>query len=211
MVLGKMNRVDDGRKLLHGLTGESDEERQQLILAEGQLLRDARRYDESYRLLSKALEQMPDNVALLYDTAMAAERLDQVDAMEKRLRRLIELRPDHAHAYNALGYSLADRNLRLAEALLLIEKAHELAPDDAYILDSMGWVHYRLGNLQLARDYLQRSYDLKPEPEVAVHLAEVLWVSGDRDGARRLLRQVRTQEPGNELLKSTLARLRIAL
>jgi tetratricopeptide (TPR) repeat protein len=211
IVLGKMKRVDDGRKLLRSVAAESDEDRTRLVLAEAQLLRDARRYDESYRLLADALEKSPDSVALLYDTAMAAEKTNQIDVMEKRLRRLIELRPDHAHAYNALGYTFAERNIRLEEALKLIEKALELAPDDAYILDSMGWVHYRLGNLKLAREFLERSYALKPEAEVAVHLAEVLWVAGERERSRELLRGVRSKEPDNELLRSTLARLRISL
>lgn len=211
IVLGKMKRVDDGRKLLRSIAAESEEDRTKLILAEAQLLRDARRYDESYRLLADALEKSPDSVAILYDTAMAAEKTNQIDVMEKRLRRLIELRPDHAHAYNALGYTFADRSIRLEEALKLIEKALELAPDDGYILDSMGWVHYRLGNLKLAREFLERSYALKPEAEVAVHLAEVLWVAGEREAARKLLREVRSKEPDNEQLRSTLARLRISL
>lgn len=210
-VLAKMQKLDDARKLLRGINAQSDEERTQLILAEAQLLREARRYDESYKLLTQALEKSPDNLALLYDTAMAAEKLNQVDVMEKRLRRIIELKPDHAHAYNALGYTFADRNVRLQEALPLIEKAHQLAPDDAFILDSLGWVHYRLGNLKLARDYLERAHAARPESEVTIHLAEVLWVMGDQAGARKLLREVRAQEPGNELLKSTLARLRITL
>jgi tetratricopeptide (TPR) repeat protein len=211
MVLGKMQRIDDARKLLHGIAAESAEDRTRLVLAEAQLLRDAGRHEASYKLLSDALEKSPDDPSLLYDTAMAAEKANRIDVVEKHLRRLIELRPDHAHAYNALGYTFADRNMRLGEALKLIEKAHELAPDDGYILDSLGWVHYRLGNLKLAREYLQRSYAIKPEAEVAIHLAEVLWASGDRDAARALLREVRKKEPGNEQLKSTLARLRIAL
>jgi tetratricopeptide (TPR) repeat protein len=206
-----MQKLDDARKLLRGINAQSDEERTQLILAEAQLLREARRYDESYKLLTLALEKSPDNLSLLYDTAMAAEKLNQIDVMEKRLRRIIELKPDHAHAYNALGYTFADRNVRLQEALPLIEKAHQLAPDDAFILDSLGWVHYRLGNLKLARDYLERAHAARPEAEVTIHLAEVLWAMGDHAGARKLLREVRAQEPGNELLKATLARLRITL
>jgi Flp pilus assembly protein TadD len=162
-------------------------------------------------MLSQALAKAPDNASLLYDTAMAAERTNRIVEMEKHLRRLIELRPDYAHAYNALGYTFADRNTRLPEALQLIEKAHQLSPDDAYILDSLGWVHFRMGEMKRARDYLERAYLAKPEAEVAIHLAEVLWASGDRDGARKLLREVRAQEPGNELLKATIARLRIGL
>ena len=210
-VLSKMQRLDEARKLLRTVSVQSADERTQLVLAEGQLLRDAKRHDESYKLLSQALAVAPDSVPLLYDTAMAAERLNQVAVMEKQLRRIIELKPDYAHAYNALGYSLADRNLRLPEALQLIEKARELAPDDAFILDSLGWVHFRLGDLKLAREHLQRAYDVRPDAEVAVHLAEVLWASGEQDSARKLLREVRAKEPANPLLKSTVTRLKIGL
>ena len=135
----------------------------------------------SRTLAVQALAVAPDSVPLLYDTAMAAERLNQVAVMEKQLRKIIELKPDYAHAYNALGYSLADRNLRLPEALQLIEKARELAPDDAFILDSLGWVYFRLGDLKLARESLQLPIQRAPDAEVAVHLAEVLWTIGDQD------------------------------
>jgi len=208
-VLNKMQRPEEARKLLRGINASTPDERIQVQLAEAQLLRDARRYDEALKLLTQALDMAPDNVALLYDAAMTAEKLDRMEVMERNLRRVIELRPDYAHAYNALGYSLADRNQRLPEALKLIEKAHELAPEDAYILDSLGWVHYRLGDLDRAQKYLQQAYDAKPDAEVAIHLAEVLWVRGDQARARQLLRDVRAQEPGNELLKSTVARLKI--
>jgi tetratricopeptide (TPR) repeat protein len=211
VVLTKMQRTDEARKLLRGTTANSAEDRLQLVLAEAQVLREVRRYDEAYKLLNQALEKSPDNVALLYDAAMTAEKLDKVDAMERQLRRVIELRPDYAHAYNALGYTFADRNVRLPEALQLIEKAHQLAPDDPYILDSLGWVYFRMGDLPQARKYLQMAYDAKPDPEVSIHLAEVLWASGDQARARALLREARTKEPGNELLKSTMTRLRITL
>jgi tetratricopeptide (TPR) repeat protein len=210
-VLSKMHRLDEARKLLRTVNVQTAEEKTQLVLAEAQLLRDAKRHEQSYKLLSQALASSPDSVPLLYDTAMAAERLNQVGIMEKQLRRIIELKPDYAHAYNALGYSLADRNLRLPEALQLIEKAHQLAPEDAFILDSLGWVHFRMGDLKLAREYLERAYASRPDAEVAVHLAEVLWSDGDQDGARKLLREVRSKEPGNALLKSTVTRLRIGL
>ncbi len=210
-VLAKMKRVDEARKMLREVQPNSPDERVQLLLAEVQLLRDARRYEEAYKLLAQALEKSPDSIPLLYDSAMTAEKLDRVDAMERQLRRVIELRPDYAHAYNALGYSLADRNLRLPEALQLIEKAHQLAPEDPYILDSLGWVYFRMGDLPQARKYLESAYQAKPDSEVAIHLAEVLWASGDPASARKLLREVRASEPGNELLKSTIARLRIGL
>jgi Flp pilus assembly protein TadD len=210
-VLAKMNRLEDGRKVLRDIKPQSDDERVQLVIAEAQLLRDAKRHEDSYTMLAEALAKNPDNLSLLYDTAMAAERTNRLAEMEQNLRRVIELKPDYAHAYNALGYTFADRNTRLPEALQLIEKAHELSPSDPYILDSLGWVHFRMGDLKRAREHLERAYNAKPEAEVAIHLAEVLWVSGDQSGARKLLREVRSQEPGNELLKSTIARLRIGL
>lgn len=210
-VLSKMQRLDEARKLLRTVSTQSSDEKTQLVLAEAQLLRDAKRFDESYKLLSVALTASPDSVPLLYDSAMAAERINQIAVMEKQLRRVIELKPDYAHAYNALGYSLADRNLRLTEALQLIEKALQLAPDDAFILDSLGWVHFRLGDVKLAREHLQRAYGVRPDAEVAVHLAEVLWASGEQDAARKLLREVRAKEPTNALLKSTVTRLKIGL
>ncbi|MDQ3215528.1 MAG: tetratricopeptide repeat protein [Pseudomonadota bacterium] len=210
-VLSKMQRLDDARKLLRTVSTQSPDEKTQLVLAEAQLLRDAKRYDESYKLLIQALVGSPDSVPLLYDSAMAAERINQVAVMEKHLRRVIELKPDYAHAYNALGYSLADRNLRLPEALQLIEKALQLAPDDAFILDSLGWVYFRMGDVKQAREHLQRAYSVRPDAEVAVHLAEVLWASGEQDAARKLLREVRAKEPSNALLKSTVTRLRIGL
>ena len=107
---------------------------------------------------------------------MAAEKVNRIDMLETNLRKLIQMRPDHAHAYNALGYTLADRNQRLTEAHQLIEKALKLAPDDAFIMDSMGWVLYRMGRTREALDYLQRAYTLRPDAEIAAHLGEVLWV-----------------------------------
>ncbi len=210
-VLTKMQRSDEARKLLKGVPANSADERLQLLLAEAQVLRETRRHDEAFALLTQALEKSPDNVALLYDAAMTAEKLDRIEVMERQLRRVMELRPDYAHAYNALGYTFADRNVRLPEALQLIEKAHQLAPEDPYILDSLGWVYFRMGDLPQARKYLQLAYDAKPDPEVAIHLAEVLWATGDQARARVLLREARAKEPGNELLKSTIARLRIGL
>ncbi len=145
-------------------------------------------------MLTEALGSLPDNPDLLYDQAMAAEKIDRLPVMETSLRRLIELRPDSAHAYNALGYSLADRNMRLDEAYTLIEKAVKLAPNDAHILDSMGWVLYRQGRLEKAAEYLQKAFDLQPEAEIAAHLGEVLWAPRPhRAGARALARRPGTR------------------
>jgi tetratricopeptide (TPR) repeat protein len=209
-ILGHMNRVDDGMKLLEQLPDGTAEERTQRTLAEGQLLRDARRYQESYDLLDKALATSPDDTSLLYETAMSAERLDRIDIMEKRLRRVLELRPDYAHAYNALGYSFADRNIRLPEAYQLINHALTLAPDDGFIVDSLGWVQYRMGNLNAARAALTRAFRLKADPDVAAHLGEVMWASGDHTGARELLLNAQRRDGGDsDTLRETLQRLNI--
>jgi tetratricopeptide (TPR) repeat protein len=211
VVLAKMQRVDEARKLLADTSPTSDEQRQQLTIADAQVLREARRFKESYQVLATALERSPEDTALLYDAAMAAERIDRIDEMERLLRRLMQLRPDDPHAYNALGYTLAERDQRLPEAYELITKAMTLAPEDAHIIDSMGWVYFRMGNLAKARELLERAFAIRPEAEIGAHLGEVLWAMGERDAARRIWRQVRADEPDNETLSSTLARLQVRL
>jgi tetratricopeptide (TPR) repeat protein len=206
-LLAKVNRLEDSLRLLREAPAQTADDRSQITLTQGQILRDAHRYQESYDLLAAALQAAPDDPNLLYETAMSAERLDRLDVMETHLRRLVQLKPDYAHAYNALGYTFADRNIRLKEAYELIDKALQLAPDDGFILDSMGWVQYRLGNLSAARDYLGRAYRLKPEADVAAHLGEVMWLQGDHEAARNVWREASRRESGNETLKETLQRL----
>lgn len=211
LLLGRTGKVAEGRELLRGAPAVSSRERVQLISGEAQLLREARLNLEAFELLRVALERLPDNTELLYDFAMAAERLDRLEDMERSLRRLIELRPEHAHAYNALGYTLADRNLRLDEARSLIEKALELAPDDGHILDSMGWVLFRLKDYEGALKYLRQAYRLAPEAEIATHLGEVLWALGRIEEAKQVWREARGREPDNISLRDTLARLKVEL
>jgi Flp pilus assembly protein TadD len=211
LLLGKMQRVDDGRRLLADTSTDNDQQRLQLTLGEAQLLRTSKRYNEAFDFLAGSLAKAPDDPTLLYETAMAAEKLDRIDVMERHLRRLMELKPDDANAYNALGYSLADRNQRLPEALELIERALKLAPQDAFILDSMGWVYFRMGNVAQARTYLERAYKIRADPEVATHLGEVLWVLGEQDAARALWREAQRKEPDNETLRATLARFKVRL
>jgi tetratricopeptide (TPR) repeat protein len=211
LLMGKTGKVEAARELLQGTTATSTRERVVLLSAESQLLREARRNQEAFDVLARGLERMPDNPELLYDHAMAAERIDQLAVMETSLRRLIALRPDHAHAYNALGYTFADRNIRLDEARTLIDKALQLAPDDAHILDSMGWVLFRKKDYAGALEYLRKAYDLRPEAEIAAHLGEVLWAMGRADEARALWRDARGREPDNTTLRETLARLNVTL
>ena len=143
--------------------------------------------------------------------SMLAEKNQQFDLMESTLRKVIRLAPDSQHAYNALGYSLADRNLRLQEAHDLIQKALSLAPEDPFIMDSMGWVQFRLGRLKEAEALLRRAYEIRPDVEIAAHLGEVLWVKGQRADAEKLWRDARKKDPQNDTLKNTLARLNVNL
>ncbi len=142
---------------------------------------------------------------------MMAEKLNKLDDMERLLRRVIALKPDHQHAYNALGYSLAERNMRLPEARTLIKKALDLSPGEPFITDSLGWVEYRLGNKDEALRLLRGAYQSRPDVEIAAHLGEVLWVSGQTDEAKRVWREARARDSANDVLRETLARLRVDL
>jgi Flp pilus assembly protein TadD len=158
--------------------------------------------------VDNALREAPDDEQLLYESAMLAERLDQMNIMEARLRKLIALDPEHSHAHNALGYSLADRGLRLDEAEQLIRRALELTPDDPYILDSLGWVRFRRSDLEGALEHLKRAYDLSPDPEIAAHLGEVMWALNQRAQADAVWDEALRTHPDNQTLTRTVKRLR---
>lgn len=207
-VLAKQGKLDEARAGLHQAAAKNSQQRIQLILAEAQLLRDANQPKAAFDLVGQALDRVPNNPDLLYDYAMLAEKLERVDILESSLRKLIEIQPEHAHAYNALGYSLADRNQRLPEAQALIEKALKLAPDDSFIIDSMGWVLYRRGNLKDSLAYLRRAYAGRPDPEIAAHLGEVLWALGERSEAERVWGDATKDSPDNETLANTIKRLK---
>jgi tetratricopeptide (TPR) repeat protein len=205
-LLGRQNKVAEAREYLQNVKTTTDEQRALLIQAEAQLLREARDYQGSYEVLSKALQAHPDQPDLLYDSAMAAEKLDRLDVVETNLRKLITLKPDHAQAYNALGYTLADRTDRYKEAKQYIEKALTLSPDDPFILDSMGWVMYRMGNAKEGLEFLQRAFAKRPDPEIAAHIGEVLWARGQRQDAEKVWRDASKGNPDNELLQATMKR-----
>jgi Flp pilus assembly protein TadD len=175
--------------------------------AEAQLLRDAGDNAAAYSVLTKALDTHPDDPDLLYDLAMVAEKLGRIEVVEAKLNRLIELKPNNAHALNALGYTLVDRTPRLAEGLALIERALALAPDDPFILDSMGWAQFRMGKLDEAEKSLRRAMDERPDPEIAAHLGEVLWAKGERDRAREIWEAQLKSTPDNAVLLETVRRL----
>jgi tetratricopeptide (TPR) repeat protein len=206
-VLAKQGKIAEGRAHLQKLQPVDNTQRLRLVQAEGNLLREANQYQEAFDVLGKALAQSPDAIDLLYDQAMISEKLNRVDVMESNLRKVMKLQPDHAHAYNALGYTFADRNERLTEARELIETALKLAPNDGYIIDSMGWVLFRLGQTKAAAEQLRRAYTLRPDAEVGAHFGEVLWVDGQRDEARKIWGDLLKEHPTNEVLQSTIKRL----
>jgi tetratricopeptide (TPR) repeat protein len=175
------------------------------------LLRDYKKFDDAYQLLSKASKDEPDDLDLRYEVAMLSEKLGRLDEMEKLLRSIIVAKPDFQHAYNALGFSLADRNLRLPEARELIVKALEFAPEDPYIVDSLGWVEFRMGNKLSALAILERAYATRPDVEIAAHLGEVHWSLGQQDKAKKIWREAMRLDQSNELLQQTLKRLKVKL
>jgi tetratricopeptide (TPR) repeat protein len=210
-VLAKAGRGDDAIKRLQAQKPRSEEDSARIAMTQAQIQRDAGKSQEAFKTLDAALKKSPEQPDLLYDWALAIEKLGKHEEMEKALRKVIELKPDAAHAYNALGYSLADRNVRLEEAKQLIEKAVNLQPDDPFIMDSLGWVQYRLGKLDEAVKTLRAAYTKKPDAEIATHLGEVLWVSGKRNEAEKFWREARSKDANNETLKSTLARYNVTL
>mgnify|MGYP000860357047 CR=1 FL=1 len=208
-VLARQGKMAQARALLRSQPERTPEDARLKLVAEAQLLRDFKAWKEAYEVYGEAVARFPDVPDLRYDQAMMAEKAGKPADMEVLLRALIAAKPDFHHAYNALGYSLADRNERLPEAKKLIEKAVELAPGDAYIQDSLGWVEFRLGNTARAVEILQAAYGKRPDPEIAAHLGEVLWSQGQRDQALKIWREGLLLSSDNETLQGTLKRLRV--
>jgi tetratricopeptide (TPR) repeat protein len=183
-------------------------DRVQYILAEAQILRDANRNEDAFDVLDEALRADPDSTDLLYESALMAERVGRIEVMEGRLRKLIALKPEHAHAYNALGYSLVDRNMRLDEAEVLIRKGLALAPGDPFIIDSLGWALYRRGKLNESLEQLQKAFGLRPDPEIAAHLGEVLWALGRRDEAAKTWKDAAKAHPESTVLADVIKKFK---
>ena len=210
-ILAAQGKLEDGRKLLRSLPEKSPADARMKLMAEVQLLRDNKQFKPAYELLVEKARSGEPDYELVYDLAMIAEKLGQLDESERLLRQVIAGKPDFHHAYNALGYSLADRNMRLPEARALVLKALESAPDDPFITDSLGWVEFRSGNLPEALRILQGAYKTRPDAEIAAHLGEVLWVIGQREQALIIWREGAALKADNETLLETLKRLRVKL
>ncbi|MDP1693458.1 MAG: tetratricopeptide repeat protein [Burkholderiaceae bacterium] len=211
MLLARQGKLRDARVLVQQVPERRPEDARAKLLAESQVLREVKRWNDAHAVLVAASERFPGDADLLYEQAMMAEKLLRIDEMERVLRQVIEIKPDHHHAYNALGYSLADRSQRLPEAQALIKKALDLAPGDPFITDSLGWVEFRLGNRDEALRLLRQAYASRPDSEIAAHLGEVLWMGGARDEARRVWRDGRERDAANEVLRETLTRLQVKL
>lgn len=207
-LLVQAGKPKEAQALLAFTHGENEAQSVRLIQAQAELLGDGKQYAQAFETLSGGIKRYPNAADLYYDRAMVAEKLGKLDVLETDLRKVIALRPDNAQAYNALGYTLADRTSRLAEAIVLLDKALSLAPNDAYILDSVGWAQFRAGNLAKAQEYLDRAYKQRPDPEIAAHLGEVLWARGQRDEAGKLWQTSLQTHPQNEVLLETLHRLK---
>ena len=207
MLLARQGQVEQARALLRSLPALDDDQARDKLVAEAHLLRDLERWAEAYAVFEQATARWPDDAGLLYEQSMMAEKLDRLDEMERLLRRVMQVDPKHAHAHNALGYSLADRGLRLDEARELIVRALDLMPGDPFITDSLGWVEFRLGRLEEARRLLQQAWTSRPDAEIGAHLGEVLWVMGRRDDALGIWRLALDRDGSNKVLQQTLARL----
>lgn len=207
-LLARQGKMADARELIHKIPANNADEQRSRVLAEVQLLREHRQWQAAFDLLAA---NSGGDIDLIYEQAMLAEKLNRLDEMEKLLRQVIAQNPSYYNAYNALGFSLADRNIRLSEAKQLIVKALTFAPDDPFITDSLGWVEFRLGNLSSALNYLQKAYKDRADAEIAAHLGEVLWQMKRQDEALKVWREGLSTAPNNETLQETLQRLKPAL
>ncbi|WP_051236419.1 tetratricopeptide repeat protein [Ottowia thiooxydans] len=210
-IIAKQGRLEEARQLVRSIPVTRPEDERMKLAAEAQLLRDNKQPQQAYELLKGELAKKPEDEDLLYDTAMAAERVGLVDEMERLLRKVIELKPDSQSAYNALGYTLAERNMRLPEAKQLIETAVKLAPDDPFIQDSLAWVEFRLGRHAEALRILTAAFAKRPDAEIAAHLGEVLWTMGRQDEAKSVWQEGLRLAADNETLQETLKRLQVSL
>ncbi|MES3004274.1 MAG: tetratricopeptide repeat protein [Pseudomonadota bacterium] len=208
-ILARQGKMEEARKLLRSLPERNPDDVRMKMTAEVQLLRDNKQYKAAYDVLSQATAKQPFDADLVYDQAMLAEKMGNLPEMERLLRQVIAAKPEYHTAYNALGYSFAERNTRLPEAKALIQKALTFAPDDPFISDSLAWVEFRMGNKTEALRILDVAYKARPDADIAAHLGEVLWSLGQRDRASAIWKEGLLLNNENETLLETLKRLRV--
>jgi Flp pilus assembly protein TadD len=209
--MAQQGQLEAALTLIHSLPERSATEARLKRSAEVQILRDQKQLARARSVLETALADNPEDIDILYELAMLAEKMDDLAEMERLLRQLMAAKPEDPQAYNALGYSLADRGQRLPEARQLIEKALQLKPNDPFIMDSLAWVAFRMGQNDEALRLLRSAFRQRPDAEIAAHLGEVLWLSGQADEARSVWREGLELNPENETLKATLQRLHVPL
>jgi tetratricopeptide (TPR) repeat protein len=205
-ILIRQDKLDEMQDHMQTLRQKNPDQSVQLYILEGQVLSDADLQQSAYDLYTTALTTSPDNEDLLYARALTAEKLGDLVAAEQDMRRILANDPDNVRTQNALGYTLADKTTRYEEALVYITSAYEKTPDDPAVIDSMGWVQYRLGNLDIARQYLQQAWEMTSDSEIGAHLGEVMWQQGDYEAARKVWEQASETSPDNTVLQETLKR-----
>ncbi|GAB4509145.1 MAG: tetratricopeptide repeat protein [Sulfuricaulis sp.] len=208
VVLAKQGDLSEARRHLEGVKAQNDPQRVQVALAHEQILRDARKFNEALEMLNAAIQTVPGDKDLLYARALIAEKLHMLEVTERDLREILRKDPKNVNALNALGYTLTDRTTRFDEAHELLQQAMELKPDDAFIMDSMGWLQYRRGNSAEAVKYLRRALDIRNDAEIAAHLGEVLWVLGDRHEAESVWDRALRETPDNEALNGVIKKFK---
>ena len=207
ILVARQGDLAEARRLLTDLRQRLPGQARRLLLIETELLADADRSDEALALFNEGLRSFPNDIDLLYARAMLEERLGQIDAFEADMRAILAIDPNNINALNALGYTLADRTDRYEEAYRYIKRAYEQSPDNNAILDSMGWVLYKLGRVEEAVPFLERSLELRMDNEVAAHLGEVLWVRGQHERARAVWKRGLEAFPDDTVLRRTMERL----
>ncbi len=206
LLYSETKRIDSAISLLDAAAASDPKEELKYLLAKSEVLAGAERNREAVEALNSGLKKHPNDPALLYSRAMLQEKLEQFDAMEADLRKVLEQQPNNSAALNALGYTFADRNHRLKEAWELIERAYFLNPNDPAIIDSMGWIKYRMGENSVALDFLRKAYDVFKDQEIAAHLGEVLWVTGNQEEAISIWKQSLEQNPDSKVLQNVMKR-----
>jgi tetratricopeptide (TPR) repeat protein len=205
-LLAEDQKFQQAQNHLKSIRPVNDQQQIQLYLLEGDVLREAKRYDDAKQFYSSILDSRPEETSIRYARALIAEKLGELDLLESDLRTILQTEPENAQVLNALGYTLADRTERYEEALQFIQKALELQPNDAAVIDSMGWVKYRLGDYEAAVAHLRKANELARDPEIAAHLGEVLWVMGKKNDALKVWEESLKENPDHEALLKTMKR-----
>lgn len=206
VLLAKQDKLEQAREYLHSINAQNEADTLRLYLVEGDILRQAKRYEQAFDMYTEVLKDMLENTQLLYARALIAEKLNRLQVAEQDLMTIIQREPNNAQALNALGYTLADRNYRLDDALKYIMRAYKINPNDAAIIDSLGWLQYRMGDHKEALKNLRHAFKLQNDPEIAAHLGEVLWVTGEKQNARMVWEEALNSSPKHEILLQVIQR-----